>query len=72
MAGSFPKPYVNDIKIDTSFIDYGEFVYERMGIGSRRSGLPSEGILGPYDMDHVGSDDGDGRSRKKKRLKGNR
>lgn len=58
MADKFPKPYVNDVKIDTNTMKYvndGDFA--KMGIGARSSGLPKNGAApgkGGMSIDHVG------------------
>jgi hypothetical protein len=71
----FPKPYQNDTMIDTSIMDYGEFQYQTMGIGSRRSAIMSSGLfLETAAIEHVGGEeDGDEKKsrRRRKRLKGN-
>lgn len=53
---SFPRPYVNDAKQDDSIMRYvndGNFAVT--GIGSRKSGLPSNVKSEGMNLDHVGS-----------------
>jgi len=52
--GKVPTPYVNDVKEDNSIMHYVEF--PTMGIGARKSGLPSGGTNHINSLEHVGSD----------------
>jgi hypothetical protein len=52
--GKVPTPYVNDVKEDRSVMQYVEF--EVMGIGARKSGLPTDGTNGVKSLQHVGDD----------------
>ena len=36
--GSFPRPYINDVKVDTSIMEYVPF--EHGDIGNRKSNTP--------------------------------
>jgi hypothetical protein len=54
--GRMPKPYVNDVKVDEALMVYPPF--PTMGIGARKSGLPSSASTGPKSIDHVGSSAG--------------
>jgi hypothetical protein len=50
-SGKFPKPYVNDTKMDP-MMEYVPF--SKTGIGSRASGLPKDGKKGQMGIEHVG------------------
>ena len=52
MAGSIPKPYINDVKVDESTMVYVPF--EHTGIGGRKSGMPMSASTGPKSLSHVG------------------
>jgi hypothetical protein len=52
MAGSIPKPYVNDVKRDDSVMVYTTF--DHTGIGGRRVALPNAASTGPKSLEHVG------------------
>jgi len=52
--GKVPTPYVNDVKEDRSVMQYVEF--EVMGIGARKSGLPSDGTNHIKSLEHVDRD----------------
>lgn len=59
MAGSegkLPGPYVNDVKVDESLMEYVPF--PTMDIGARKSGMPGSASMGPKRIDHVGDSDG--------------
>ena len=65
MAGTksgFPGPYVNDTGAEGSdpIMEYVPF--DTMGIGARKSGLPSTVSTGPKMIDHVGSTTGKAKS----------
>ena len=55
-SGKIPGPYVHDIKKDEGLMEY--IPTEVLGIGARRSGLPSEASMGPKNLEHVGVDYG--------------
>jgi hypothetical protein len=57
--GTFPKPYVNDVKQDDNLCVYVDF--KKMGIGARTSGLPTYASEGPGSLVHVGDTTGKGR-----------
>jgi len=52
--GKVPTPYVNDVKEDRSVMQYVEF--PTMGIGARKSGLPTDGTNHIRSLEHVGDD----------------
>jgi hypothetical protein len=52
--GKVPTPYVNDVKEDNSVMVYMPF--DTMGIGARKSGIPSGNTNGIRSLDHVGTD----------------
>ena len=52
--GKVPTPYVNDVKEDTAIMHYVDFPI--MGIGARKSGLPSDGTNHIKSLEHVGED----------------
>jgi len=52
--GKIPTPYVNDVKEDNSTMQYVAF--DTMGIGARKSGIPSGNTNGIKGLDHVGMD----------------
>jgi hypothetical protein len=56
--GKVPTPYVNDVKVDNSVMNYVPF--ETMGIGSRKSGIPSGNTNGINSLEHVGADSSKG------------
>ena len=59
MAGSegkLPGPYVQDVKVDDSLMEYVPF--PKMDIGARSSGLPGSASMGPKRIEHVGDSDG--------------
>lgn len=58
MAGSIPKPYMNDVKKDESTMVY--VPTDHMGIGARKSGMPKSASEGPRSLEHVGSSAGRG------------
>lgn len=52
---AFPKPYVNDVKVDNSIMVYeNEGDFSKTGIGSRSSGMPSDAKSRKMGLDHVG------------------
>ena len=52
-SGTFPAPYINDVKEDDSImIRVGQ---DKMDIASRSSGLPKEITSGSMNIEHVGS-----------------
>lgn len=53
MAGSIPKPYINDVKQDDSTMVY-VYSFDSTGIGARKSGMPSSASMGPKSLEHVG------------------
>lgn len=62
---TMPGPYVNDIPKDpesTKGMEYTTF--DKMGIGSRTSGLPKSGTNGIKSLDHVGDSAGPGKEGK--------
>lgn len=52
MADRFPKAYTAEVKRDDSLLVYTTF--PTMGIGARKSGLPTTVSAGPAQIDHVG------------------
>ena len=66
MAGTFPRPYVNEVPQeqggDTGLMQYTKF--PTMGIGARNSGLPKDASQGPKAIDHVGKSASGGKSKK--------
>lgn len=52
--GKVPTPYVNDVKEDNSTMVYMPF--DVMGIGARKSGIPTGGTNGVRSLEHVGED----------------
>lgn len=54
MAGTFPKPYKDDVPAEGSdkIMEYPPF--PTMGIGARKSGMPDTVSTGPGGIDHVG------------------
>jgi len=56
MSSRFPKPYVNDVKIDPAIMEYVNF--PTMGIGSRPSGLPKDSLNQIKSLEHVGKSAG--------------
>ncbi len=56
--GKVPTPYVNDVKEDNSVMVYMPF--DTMGIGARKSGIPSGNTNGIRSLDHVGTDSSKG------------
>ena len=56
--GKVPTPYVNDAKVDNSVMQYVDF--DLMGIGARKSGLPTDGTNGIKSLEHVDRDASNG------------
>lgn len=52
--GKVPTPYVNDTKVDETTMVYTPF--DTMGIGARKSGIPTGNTNGIKSLDHVGMD----------------
>jgi hypothetical protein len=52
--GKVPTAYVNDVREDTSVMQYVEFPV--MGIGARKSGMPTDGTNHIRSLEHVGVD----------------
>ena len=50
--GTFPKPYVGDVKEDRATAVYVPF--ETMGIGARKSGMPASASKDMRSIEHVG------------------
>lgn len=48
----FPKAYTAEVKRDDSLMEYVSF--PTMGIGARKSGLPTTVSTGPKSIEHVG------------------
>lgn len=53
-TGKVPTPYVNDVKEDNSVMNYVPF--DTMGIGARKSGIPTGNTNGVRSLEHVGTD----------------
>ena len=52
--GKVPVAYVNDVKEDNAIMHYVDF--PTMGIGARKSGLPTDGTNHIKSLEHVGGD----------------
>lgn len=52
--GKVPTPYINDVKEDNAVMHYVDFA--TMGIGARKSGLPTDGTNHIKSLQHVGED----------------
>jgi len=52
--GKVPVAYVNDVKQDDAVMHYVDFPV--MGIGARKSGLPTNGTNHINSLEHVGGD----------------
>jgi hypothetical protein len=52
--GKVPTPYVNDVKEDRSVMEYVTF--DVMGIGARKSGIPTGSTNGINSLEHVDKD----------------
>jgi hypothetical protein len=52
--GKVPTAYVNDVREDNSVMHYVDFPV--MGIGARKSGLPTNSMNQIKSLEHVGED----------------
>ena len=52
--GKVPTAYVNDVKEDDAIMNYVDFPV--MGIGARKSGLPTNSMNQIKSLEHVGED----------------
>ncbi len=64
MGEKFPRAYVNDVPAEGSsnIMEYVNF--QNLGIGARKSGMPSKASEGPKSLEHVGNSAEGGKGKK--------